>query len=155
IKKLADDHDIGILCNHHDRKMGAADALDTVSGSIGITAAVDTILLLKRDRGEHDAILHVTGRDIDERELALGFDKETCHWSVLGTAEQYHAKRASETQRILDIVAENKGPMSVKQILEKVRETTPDKSENAIRIILSRASKGGKLKSDGEGNYSI
>jgi hypothetical protein len=69
---------------HHDRKAEADDPFDTVSGSLGLTGAADTILILKRQTG--GVTLYARGRDIEERETALHFEKTTCRWSILGEA---------------------------------------------------------------------
>src|SRR5829696_6178420 len=72
---LAAEHGVAIVVVHHTRKMAAADPLDEISGSTGLTGGVDGALVLKRDRGRADAYLHVTGRDIEEeQELALRWD---------------------------------------------------------------------------------
>src|SRR5262249_43287855 len=44
LQKLAEELGIAVLVNHHDRKMDAEDVFDTVSGTLGLTGAVDTIL---------------------------------------------------------------------------------------------------------------
>jgi RecA-family ATPase len=63
---LAAEHEVAIVVVHHTRKMAAADPLDEISGSTGLTGGVDGVLVLKRDRGKADAVLHVDGRDIEE-----------------------------------------------------------------------------------------
>ena len=48
LQKIAIDYGIAILVLHHDRKSEADDAFDTVSGTLGLTGAADTILIIKR-----------------------------------------------------------------------------------------------------------
>jgi len=48
LQKLADELGIAVIVNHHDRKMDAEDIFDTISGTLGLTGAVDTILVLSR-----------------------------------------------------------------------------------------------------------
>lgn len=50
LQKLAGELGIGAIVSHHDRKMDADDVFDTVSGTLGLTGAVDTILVLTRRR---------------------------------------------------------------------------------------------------------
>ena len=57
LQKLASKHSLGIVIVHHDRKMEADDVFDTVSGSLGLTGAADTILIMKRQAGS--VTLHV------------------------------------------------------------------------------------------------
>jgi hypothetical protein len=82
LKYLADTYRVSILAIHHLRKMRGDDVLDEITGSIGLTGAVDGALILKRERGQHDASLFVTGRDIEhEQQLALRFDAQTALWT--------------------------------------------------------------------------
>jgi hypothetical protein len=142
IKSLADRTGVPILVLHHERKMEATDVLDTVSGSTGVTAAADTILLLKRERGEADASLHVTGRDVDERETGLKFDKATCRWTMLGDGKEL---RMQKTRRqIFEAIKESPEPMTPKQIAEAT-----DLKEPHVRVTLRRMDEDGQVK----GNY--
>jgi RecA-family ATPase len=43
LQKLASKYNITIIVVHHDRKTGADDVFDTVSGTLGLTGAADTI----------------------------------------------------------------------------------------------------------------
>ena len=54
-----------------------------VSGSTGLTGAADTVMVLKKEPNRADAILYLRGRDIEEAELALAFDKQTGCWSLI------------------------------------------------------------------------
>jgi hypothetical protein len=64
---------LGIIVVHHDRKMEAADVFDTVSGTQGLIGAADTICVIKRSAS--GTTLHVRGRDVEESEKAIEFDK--------------------------------------------------------------------------------
>ena len=52
----------------------ADDAFDTISGTLGLTGAPDTILVLKRESSGH-FVLHGRGRDLVEIEKAMSFDR--------------------------------------------------------------------------------
>lgn len=93
VKALADKYSVAILVVHHCRKLEASDPLDSVSGTLGLTGAADAVLVLKRERGQHDAALFVTGRDIEEQELALRWDSAGARWAVLGEADEYRISR--------------------------------------------------------------
>ena len=104
LKRLADTYHVSILAVHHLRKTGSSDVLDEITGSTGMTGAVDGTLIFKRERGQMDATLFVTGRDIErEQQLALSFDAETAQWWLLGSAEEVGRTRAR--QEILDSAA--------------------------------------------------
>jgi len=80
LKRLADAHAVALLLIHHLRKQPATDVFDQVSGSTGLTGAADSVLVLQRERGSSAAILHVSGRDVDERQVRLTFDRERARW---------------------------------------------------------------------------
>lgn len=118
LKALADKHSLAVLVIHHLRKAGADDVLDLVSGTTGLTGAADTILILQRGRGRADAVLKITGRDVEETELALKFNKESCCWQLLGNAEDY--QRSQQRQDIMNILLNSEEPLSPKEIAEKI-----------------------------------
>jgi hypothetical protein len=68
--------------------MEADDPFDTVSGTHGLTCAADTILILKRSA--NGVTLYARGRDIEEAELAVQFNRNTCKWTILGQAADVH-----------------------------------------------------------------
>jgi hypothetical protein len=118
LKYLADTYRVSILAIHHLRKMRGDDVLDEISGSIGLTGAVDGALILKRERGQHEATLFVTGRDIEqEQQFALRFDPFTAMWTQVGNVEE--VKRTKERQEILDLLTEQLPEgMSARQVAE-------------------------------------
>src|SRR5262249_39702533 len=66
LAKLANELGLAIVVLHHTRKMAADDLLETVSGSYGISGAVDTILVMaNRPNG---AVLDIRGRDVESAE---------------------------------------------------------------------------------------
>lgn len=89
-KSIADHYGVAFLVVHHIRKQGAEDYLSQVSGTHGLTGAADAILVMERARGEHNGVLHVTGRDVEETDYPMHFDATTGAWSMLdGPAEDY------------------------------------------------------------------
>jgi hypothetical protein len=102
LAELARAYHVALVIVHHTRKAGAEDALDAVSGSTGLTAAADAVLVLQRARGQGDATLSVTGRDIEERELALRFDQTTMQWTLIGDAETLRREREQAAKRADD-----------------------------------------------------
>jgi hypothetical protein len=127
LKALADTYHVSILAVHHLRKMGSSDVLDEITGSIGITGAVDGTLILKRERGRQEATLFVTGRDVEqEQHLALSFDATTALWTLMGNAEE--VGRTKERQEILDLLTEQLPdgmcPREIAEALDKNYHTT-------------------------------
>lgn len=74
IKQIADQHGIAILLVHHLRKLqDASDPFNEVTGSTGIIGAADTNFVLKHKRSNTDAVLFVSGRDVEYQEMTLRF----------------------------------------------------------------------------------
>lgn len=100
LHRLANDIGIGVGLLHHQRKNEADDPLDTISGTLGLAGCVDTAIILAGS--SQGMTLYVRGRDIEEAEHAVTFDKVTCRWTVKGNAAEV---RMSETRRrILEVV---------------------------------------------------
>ena len=95
LRTLASEAGIAIVLVHHLRKADADDAYDTVSGTLGLTGAPDTILVLKRDTSG-TIVLYGRGRDLTEIEMAMSFDKDSCLWRITGDADEV-AVRVSAT----------------------------------------------------------
>lgn len=95
LKDFADRRNICILLVHHLRKMGDEnDVFNMISGSNGIMGACDTILIIsKKKRGDENATLSMTGRDIRQCDLVVHFDETKYRWEVIGTAEDEEEKR--------------------------------------------------------------
>lgn len=89
IKKLADEYGITILLVHHLRKQGSGDLLNRLSGTTGISGAVDAVFILdKGRRSQQGATLVCTGRDIEYRELDLRFRQEDCSWELIADSAE-------------------------------------------------------------------
>ncbi len=141
LKYLADTYRVSILAIHHLRKMRGEDVLDEITGSIGLTGAVDGALILKRERGQHEASLFVTGRDIEhEQQLALRFDAQTALWTLVGNAEE--VTRTKERQDILDLLSEQfPEGMSPRQVAEAL-----DKNYHTTRCLLRKLEAAGEIQ---------
>jgi hypothetical protein len=74
-----------VVAVHHNRKdQSSEDFLDDVSGTLGLTGAVDTILNLKRKRTQREGTLSATGRDVEETIYKLLFSDDG-NWRAVGT----------------------------------------------------------------------
>ncbi len=123
---IAAKHGVSIVVVTHLRKMAAADPLDEISGSTGLSGGVDGVLVLKRDRGKADAYLHVTGRDIEEEsELALRWDNALASWSLMGDAEEHRlAENPRKILTVLKATTEYLGPKEIARRAELDYDTT-------------------------------
>jgi len=146
LQTLAMSHGIAVVALYHTRKAEAEDFVETVQGTFGTAAAADTIIVVKRSRGQADATLHVTGRDVEERELALRFAPEAGTWALLGNAAEY---AMGETRReILEAVRAH-GALTPKQAAE-----VSGVSHEAARQTMRRMAQDGQLAGR-NGRYSL
>ena len=146
LKAVADEYQVPVLVVHHTRKAQADDFLETVSGTHGLAGAADTVLVLKRSRGRADAELHVTGRDIEERALALRFSSDVGTWALLGDAQEWTLSQTRHS--ILDAIRTH-GPMKPKAVSDLL-----DIERDTVRQAMSRMARDGQLDAD-NGVYSI
>jgi hypothetical protein len=147
LQKIAIERGIAIVVIHHDRKSDSEDVFDTVSGTLGLTAVPDTILIIKRRSS--GTTLYARGRDIEESETAVQFSKETCRWTILGPAAEVH--RSDERRRVIDALANAGEPLSVKEIMAAAEI----KSRNAIDLLLSRMGADGEVVRVRKGVYDL
>ena len=146
LKQIADRYGVAIIVVHHTRKASAEDFLNEVSGTNGLAGAADAIAVLRRQRGAADAVLHVTGRDVEESEHALSWVPALGSWHLLtGQASDYSL---GDTRRaILDH-------------LRRVEACTPKQVADALDIphstargTLKRMFDDGQIDTDGHGAY--
>lgn len=147
LKTLADRYGVAIVIVHHRKKGEGLDDLESISGSYGLTGAADGIWSLKRERGRADATLFVTGRDVDEQELALKWDALIGCWSLMGEAGEY--RLSQERAEVLEALRVAKRPLAPKELHDMGIGT----SYPAVKQTLWQMSKDGQLRNDG-GKYA-
>ncbi len=98
LQRLALETDCCILTVDHLRKPNgmAADPITDILGSTGKVAVADTVLGLYKNPDGRGATLRITGRDIEDAQLAIEFDAPTCAWQLLGDAREVAATEAQE-----------------------------------------------------------
>lgn len=144
LKKLADDASCSLLAVHHCKKGTSEDVIEEVSGTLGLVGSADGVLVLCRTRSENDAVLKVTGRDVEEQEMALRFQPEGCSWEYLGPSEVVTSSKA--TQAILAFLKDNAGAsFCPKPIIEAVKL-----NPNTVRSCLLRMAESGTISRNGD-----
>ena len=89
LKQLADKLGICILLVHHLRKLSDPDPFNEISGTTGIAGCADGLFVLKKSkRCQGSATLYCTGRDIEDREIELTFDKSLCTWQMVSDSAE-------------------------------------------------------------------
>jgi hypothetical protein len=147
LRNLALKYGIAIVLVHHLRKAEADDPFDTISGTLGLTGAPDTIMILSRDtRGTK---LHAKGRDLIEIEKAAKFDPETCTWVILGDAEAV-LKSSERTAIVAALEEAGTEPLTPNQIAS----TCGAKPVN-VKKMLARLLADGVVKKASYGKYIL
>lgn len=158
LKAIADDHPgSALLVVHHNRKMIAADWMDSTSGTQGLNGSADYTIVLERVRGEGEALLKVTGRDVTEAEYAVTMTGGS--WALVGDSLKAAAEAAREaqvsaglgedSQRIIAEVGRHPEGVRPGEIAE-----TLDLATNKVRTYLRRAVDAGRIASPGRGLYT-
>ena len=147
LQELASELGIGVLVLHHTRKSPAEiDPFEKVSGTLGLSGAADSTLILSRDG--NGCTIYGRGRDIPEIETAVSFDREICRWRVLGEAAE--VRRSDERSAVVTALKEFGEQMSPADIAA----VTNTRGGN-IRQLLSKMVKDGQIVKAKRGKYSL
>jgi hypothetical protein len=146
LQRLSQDRNVAIIVVHHTNKAKYEDFRDSTSGSMGLTGVCDTLWGLARVVGHADAVLKMTGRDVDEQELAMHFAQG--FWTVTGEAEDL--RRSPETNAVLDALRQAGGPQTVKELCAVLHV-----AENVLRVRLCRMHHREEVQALGEGRYAL
>jgi len=145
LQQIPGETGVGVVVVHHLRKSGAeSDPFEKVSGTLGLSGAADTVLVLDRDG--NGATLYGRGRDIEEIETAVEFDRQTCRWRVLGEAAE--VRRTDERAQILSVLIGASEPMAPKDIA--IETGMP---RNNVDQLLYKIAKTGEILKAGRGRY--
>jgi hypothetical protein len=148
LKRIADAYPgLAIIMVIHLRKAPAEDWVDSINATSGVAAAADAISVIVRDRGRADAVLKVTGRDLEERELALTWDAEFSGWVYAGPAEEF--RRSQERSELLRVLAEAERPLTPREIVPQLK----GKNAATVRWLLAEMVNDGQAVKAGRGLY--
>lgn len=143
LQTVAGKYGLAIMVVHHTRKMASDDPLETVSGTQGLTGAADTVLVLRRNRTDRDALLFVTGRDVEESDVKLRWDPTRCNWSLLGEA------LSAEREAVIKILRLSGNPISIKELGLEL-----GKSYDRVKVLCWRMATAGQILNPSKGMYS-
>lgn len=89
-----------------------SDVFNNVSGSTAMTGGMDSTWIIERDRNSKEATLHITGRDLGEKNLKIKFNTDNYQWEYMGTVDDVEQQRQLESY--------NKSPIlkTIKKLLE-------------------------------------
>ena len=144
LQKIAAERGVAVIVVHHQRKTGADDPFDTVSGAAGLAGAADTILMLKRT--DHGAVLLIRGRDVEDSETLLTFNKQSCRWSVCGPAS---TPLSSERAAIVALLSQADGSVRVHDIV-----AATGRNRSAVDTLLHKMVADGEIERVMLGHYA-
>lgn len=154
LKKLADKYGIAVLIIHHQRKMDSDDPFDSVSGTLGLTGAADTIMIMARKDG--GIVFMERGRDVEDDELAIQFNRDTGKWKALGSPKD--VMRSSTDKAIMAALkqayqqAQNEGERSLGLADLKDRSGVT-LSQAAFKRHVARMAMDGQIERAERGKY--
>lgn len=146
LQEIASKRNVAIVIVHHTRKSQSesGDPFETVSGSLGLSGAADTTLVL--DRNSQGCTLYGRGRDIEEIESAVTFDKTTAKWIVQGNVSE--VRRSSQRDHILQALKDAGEPVSPAVIADVIQA-----KRDAVRQLLITMVKAGDVMKSTRGLY--
>lgn len=144
LQKWAGEHRLASIVVTHVRKMEASDPLEMISGTNGLTGAADSILVLNRD--QDGSKLYGRGRDIEEVEKALKFDRGI--WSALGNVDD--VKRSDQRRKIVEAMLEENLPMGPADIAKAAGLKV-----DSVRHLAPKMVAAGELEKLAYGTYRV
>jgi putative DNA primase/helicase len=140
---FAEEHDCAVLLITHTNKAAWSDDMDSISGSMGLRAAVDTQAVLKKDGS--GLVLKICGRDMEEKALAFHFDSSKYTIVLDGEASR---SREHESHKIMRRVLEESDEVSLSgaAIHRKAQELgytgTRQAANNVLRVMAKDSDSG-------------
>lgn len=112
IKEAMDKKGISVLFVHHTSKTkDKEDPFNEITGTNGISGVMDTMFVIKKTaRNASQATLHITGRDVEQDEILISLNENTCQWEYVGdvyeltrkeTIFEYQSSPIVKTIRVL------------------------------------------------------
>ena len=133
IQKLAMKNNICVLLLHHTKKAQEDDVFNEISGTSGITGAMDTMLVLKKKNDQ--AKLHIRGRDIKDDEYKVHFDENIFCWNVV---EEGNNNMTPERKEIYELIKSSGREMKTGEIAELLGKTVPNVSKMLGKMLKEK-----------------
>ena len=146
LQEFAMQRNLALLVVHHTRKAEADYRLDELSGTTGISAGADAVLILRRTLDGN--ILYRNGREVVEGEFAVRRDNEAGGWELLGDAKEFAI--SEQRKLIVEVLKEADDTMSPQEI-----STALGKESGSVRFLLSAMVKDGTLIRPSRGKYQL
>ena len=142
-QRFAIDNDLSIVLIHHGKKAEESDPYKQASGSMGMTAAADSYLLLKRlDRIAREGTLYISGRDIESRDVNIKMNDDAI-WELAEELE-YELERTDPYIRAIVLYLLSANDLRQESGEYSADDTSPkvDWSKEYVRIQASELAEG-------------
>lgn len=133
LQRLAAERNVAILLIHHTNKnQEAPDVFDQITGTTGYAGVADTLMVIERVRGDNQATMRITGRDVEDDLIHL--ERQGVRWARAGTPPPASLRLTPEQQEVLETVASGhdkpasvaaaigKEPGTVSKLMAKLRD---------------------------------
>jgi len=155
VERMRELHYLGLETNtsliviHHDKQGEDPDWASKMSGSNGITGTADTLIRLSvKTRGNKQAKLEVTGRDVEDLELNLKLDETNMSWQIdKGQDDKQLTALQSE---VLKLVPAEPETIRSRKIADRL-----GKEQSQISDILKKLANRGYVISPSYSEYSL
>lgn len=148
LQRLAIEKDICLLLVDHHRKSaaGVGDVIDDVMGATSKVGVADAAVGIYRQRGKPEATLKVSGRDVDDHEIIITFDRELFCWQLVGNADDI--KEDSAQSDILTAITELGGTATITRLAKWLGKQAPNVAREIGELVargkLVKCAKQGK-----------
>lgn len=163
LKAIADTHPGStLLVVHHTRKMGSADFMDATSGTNGLNGAADFTILLKRERGSDEALIQLSGRDVEENEYLASMPEGV--WQLEGECLEESAELAraakvetglgDDQRAVLEYVNKQPSGVTAQDVAAHMGWQDSEDPTGKARKYLTRLYGAGRVSRPRRGTYA-
>jgi len=147
LQRMAREHGVAVIVVHHARRRSGDDPVETLGDIAGVA---DTVLAMKR--GERGVALYARGRDIEDSETLLAFDRATCRWTLAGPldADANSGAKSDARAAVVAALAASLPPLSVREIA-----AATGSSPGAMHTLLHRMVADGEVERVERGRYHL
>lgn len=138
LRLFAEEMDLALLILHHTRKAESTDKIDAASGTQAITGAVDAAIIMRRLRGQGEATMFITGRNVEELDLGLRFDSNKNVFEEVGSAIEL--EQSAARQEVLNLMRTLGRHVTISEIVEAT-----NKNRSAVQKLIDRMIEDGLI----------
>ena len=142
LKRLAEELELSILLIHHFSK-----GTESLNGSMGLSGSADSILSLKKE--DQGVSLKITGKDVEDRTLALTYDPENWIFSIDEREKIETQGLRGEIIRILESECRSFQPKEIACLVGKGDAAGSSSVRNQLKILKDK----GLIESPKRGFY--